>query len=145
MITPLLTQLTYEGLLDETFGIKNCEPRTYNISVYERLTGVYQAHVEIPASLLAPVNVPGEPDTNASSSTNPPPTSTLTKEKKKKYHLSAAADPLFSDLRDLNFSSVGKKLNLVARRLDEDFKVHSLFKFAFFKLIKVVHRRDIRI
>ena len=25
MITPLLTQLTYEGLVDELIGIKNCE------------------------------------------------------------------------------------------------------------------------
>lgn len=25
MITPLLTQLTYEGLVDELVGIKNCE------------------------------------------------------------------------------------------------------------------------
>lgn len=25
MITPLLTQLTYEGLIDELVGIKNCE------------------------------------------------------------------------------------------------------------------------
>lgn len=24
MITPLLTQLTYEGLIDEVIGIKNC-------------------------------------------------------------------------------------------------------------------------
>jgi hypothetical protein len=25
MITPLLTQLTYEGLIDEVIGIKNCK------------------------------------------------------------------------------------------------------------------------
>lgn len=25
MITPFLTQLTYEGLIDEVIGIKNCE------------------------------------------------------------------------------------------------------------------------
>ena len=30
MITPMLTQLTYEGLIDEFFGIKNCKhPRLY--------------------------------------------------------------------------------------------------------------------
>lgn len=28
MITPLLTQLTYEGLIDELLGIKNCECRS---------------------------------------------------------------------------------------------------------------------
>lgn len=26
MVTPLLTQLTYEGLIDETIGIHNCKP-----------------------------------------------------------------------------------------------------------------------
>src|SRR6266704_319987 len=29
MITPLLTQLTYEGLVDEVFGIKNCTAPSY--------------------------------------------------------------------------------------------------------------------
>lgn len=29
MITPLCTQLTYEGLLDEVIGIKNCVSRLY--------------------------------------------------------------------------------------------------------------------
>jgi hypothetical protein len=27
MITPLLTQLTYEGLVDEFYGIQNCMSR----------------------------------------------------------------------------------------------------------------------
>lgn len=27
MVTPLLTQLTYEGLIDETIGIHNCKPK----------------------------------------------------------------------------------------------------------------------
>lgn len=51
------------------------------------------------------------------------PVATLTKEKKRKHHLTAATDPLLAELRDLNFSAVGKKLNQVARRLDEDYKV----------------------
>lgn len=28
MVTPLLTQLTYEGLIDEMIGVKNCAPLT---------------------------------------------------------------------------------------------------------------------
>lgn len=104
----------------------NCsEPETVSFIYSVRrttLTIASLAHVEVPASLLAPANAPGEFDPNASSSTTPVPASALTKEKKKKYLLSAGADPLFSELRDLNFASVGKKLNLVARRLDEDFK-----------------------
>ncbi|KAL4252461.1 STXBP/unc-18/SEC1 family protein [Abortiporus biennis] len=106
MITPMLTQLTYEGLIDELIGVTNSQ-------------------VEIPASLLnPPSSQPG-----ASSSTAPPTSPTtatapsLTKEKKRKHHLTASTDPLFSDLRDLNFSFVGKKLNQVARRLEEDYKL----------------------
>ncbi|KZT08568.1 Sec1-like protein [Laetiporus sulphureus 93-53] len=106
MITPLLTQLTYEGLVDEMFGIRN-------------------SHVEVPISLLAAPATPGQPA--ASSSSEPPAstpaTSALTREKRKKHHLTTATDPLFAELQDLNFSSVGRKLNQVARRLDEEYKL----------------------
>ncbi|KAF7791610.1 hypothetical protein EIP86_002627 [Pleurotus ostreatoroseus] len=104
MITPLLTQLTYEGLVDELIGIKN-------------------SHVELPVSLLTPPAAPNPVAASASTSTAPPPASALTKEKKKKHLLTPATDPLFAELRDLNFSAVGKKLNHVARRLDEDYKL----------------------
>ncbi|KAG5652575.1 hypothetical protein H0H81_004535 [Sphagnurus paluster] len=108
MITPLLTQLTYEGLIDELIGIKN-------------------SHVELPASLLSP---PGPPTTNpaagpSTSSASNPPAQSLKKDNKKKHHLTTTTDPLFEELRDLNFSAVGRKLNKVARRLDEDYKVVS--------------------
>ncbi|KAG5643134.1 hypothetical protein DXG03_001524 [Asterophora parasitica] len=107
MITPLLTQLTYEGLIDELIGIKN-------------------SHVEVPASLLSPPAPPAAntagPSTSPSTSTVPLPT--LKKDAKKKHHLTATTDPLFADLRDVNFSAVGRKLNRVARRLDEDYKTN---------------------
>jgi hypothetical protein len=51
------------------------------------------------------------------------PVALIRKENKKKHHLTTSKDPLLAELRDLNFSSVGKKLNAVARRLDEDYKV----------------------
>ncbi|KAI0068053.1 Sec1-like protein [Artomyces pyxidatus] len=101
MITPFLTQLTYEGLIDEVVGIKN-------------------SHVEVPVSLLNAPSNPNAPPSAASTSTAPAPA--LAKEKKRKHHLSSATDPIFSELRDLNFASVGKRLNKVARRLDEDYK-----------------------
>ncbi|KAF9055953.1 Sec1-like protein [Panaeolus papilionaceus] len=106
MITPLLTQLTYEGLVDELIGIKN-------------------SHVELPLSLLAPPTA--GPNNAASSSTSPPPAPaaqliSVKKEAKKKHHLTTTTDPLYAELRDLNFSLVGKKLNKVARRLDENYK-----------------------
>ncbi|RDB28384.1 Vacuolar protein sorting-associated protein 33A [Hypsizygus marmoreus] len=104
MITPLLTQLTYEGLIDELIGIKN-------------------SSVELPASLLSPpAPIPAGPST--SSSTSNAPLTSLKKESKKKHHLTTATDPLFAELRDLNFSSVGRKLNRVARGLDENYKTN---------------------
>ncbi|KAJ7492146.1 Sec1-like protein [Mycena latifolia] len=90
MITPLLTQLTYEGLTDELIGIKN-------------------SHVELPVSLLTP-----PPPMGAAGSSAPPPAASASLKKvepKKKHHLTTATDPLFAELRDLNFSSVGKRLN----------------------------------
>ncbi|KAF6754272.1 ATP binding protein [Ephemerocybe angulata] len=108
MITPLLTQLTYEGLLDELIGIKN-------------------SHVELPVAIINP------PTANASSSSTTASPSTapivnVKKDAKKKYHLTTATDPLFAELRDLNFSSVGRKLNTVARRLDDDYKTNLQMK-----------------
>lgn len=83
------------------------------------------AHAELPLSLLQPPAPAGV--SNAPSSSSPPgntiPVVSVKKENKKKYHLSAATDPLFAELRDVNFSSIGKRLNSVARRLDEDYKV----------------------
>ncbi|KAH7886208.1 Sec1-like protein [Phlebopus sp. FC_14] len=103
MITPLLTQLTYQGLIEELIGVKNCQ-------------------VELPLSL---VNPPA-PVTSSTSNVSLPSTSAtvtpVTNEKTKKYLLSTATDPLFAELRDLNFSSVGKRLSRVAHRLDEDYK-----------------------
>ena len=82
------------------------------------------AHVEVPLSLLQPPTAPAAGNAAASSSTgNAIPVVSVKKDNKKKYHLSATTDPLFAELRDLNFASIGKKLNKVARRLDEDYKV----------------------
>ena len=81
------------------------------------------AHVELPVSLLNPPAAPNQAPGSASTSAAPQAGTSITKEKKKKHHLTTATDPLLAELRDLNFSAVGKKLNQVARRLDEDYKV----------------------
>lgn len=123
MVTPLCTQLTYEGLIDETIGIKN-------------------AFVEVDPALTNPV-----PPTPSSSSAaqfgalaGPP--------KKKKHLLStlgtgaassssstaggpsghasanqpSGGDPLFGELRDKNFTVVGALLNRVAKRINENYE-----------------------
>jgi hypothetical protein len=74
--------------------------------------------------LSPPPAGPSNPAGSASSpSTTTAPASALNKEKKKKHHLTTSTDPLFAELRDMNFASVGKRLNRVAHRLDEDYKV----------------------
>ncbi|KAJ2913825.1 hypothetical protein MD484_g6581, partial [Candolleomyces efflorescens] len=103
LITPLLTQLTYEGLLDEMIGIKN-------------------SHVELPVSLLNPQASETGASTSTSTSTSAAPIVNVKKDARKKYHLTTTTDPLYADLRDLNFSSVGRKLNTAVRRLNEDYK-----------------------
>lgn len=68
------------------------------------------------------LSTPAAPSAGPSTPATTPAT-TLTKEKTKKHHLTVATDPLYGELQDLNFSAVGKKLNKVAHRLDEDYKV----------------------
>ena len=86
--------------------------------------------MELPLSLLSPPAVGTSNAASTSNTTtqpvNPIPVVTVKKETKKKHHLTTVTDPLFSELRDINFSSIGKKLNKVARRLDEDYKVSHL-------------------
>ncbi|KAK4698556.1 hypothetical protein P7C70_g7717, partial [Phenoliferia sp. Uapishka_3] len=94
MVTPMCTQLTYEGLVDEVVGIKN-------------------AHVQVDPALLAPSNAPTP---TPSSSTFPTPL------KKRKHLLTSTTDPLFAQLRDKNFAVVGAILNKTARRLNEDYE-----------------------
>lgn len=78
----------------------------------------------MPVSLVSPPNQ--GPSNAAAPATSPPPpappVSSLNKEKKRKHLLTSNTDPLLPELRDLNFSVVGKRLNRVAHRLDEDYK-----------------------
>jgi len=128
MITPLLTQLTYEGLIDELVGIKNCERPSRSSS---KITIDHiSAYVELPQSVLAPPTGPGAQPTAGPSTSPPAPgpaAGLINRDKKKKHNLSASTDPLFEELRDLNFSAVGKRLNKVAHRLDEDYKVGMIY------------------
>jgi hypothetical protein len=98
----MCTQLTYEGMIDEFIGIKNCKPR-----LIPRGTTDILANVEIDPALLDPAQAP-----SASMPTAP---------KKRKHHLTASKDMLFGDIRDLNFAVVGTRLSKLARRLEGDY------------------------
>ena len=94
--TALLTQLTYEGLIDETVGIKHNQ-------------------ADVDTSIAGPTSVPQIQE----SSKTPQPTSK--QGQKRKVQLDDS-DQLFSQLRDANFAIVGDILNKVARRLENDYE-----------------------
>ncbi|PVG00941.1 putative vacuolar sorting protein [Serendipita vermifera] len=98
MITPMLTQLTYEGIIDECIGVSN-------------------TYVELPANIVTPQPPPeSKPPTTPALTTTP-----VQAEKKKKYQLSSSTDPLFGELRDVNFAALGGILSSTARRLSSDY------------------------
>ncbi|SCV71230.1 BQ2448_2818 [Microbotryum intermedium] len=97
LVTPMCTQLTYEGLIDEVIGIKN-------------------SHVDVDPSLLNPA-----PASGPSSSPSQPSISQAAPPNPKKHLLSSTSDPLFPTLRDSNFAIIGSHLNRIARRLNDDY------------------------
>ncbi|KAL4955436.1 Sec1-like protein [Aspergillus filifer] len=92
--TPLLTQLTYEGLIDELVGIKHNQ-------------------ADVDTSIVGASSTP-----QAQESSKTPQQSK--QNQKRKIQLDAS-DQLFNQLRDANFAIVGDILNKVARRLETDY------------------------
>ncbi|KAJ1327619.1 vacuolar protein sorting-associated protein 33A [Microdochium nivale] len=97
-VTPLLTQLTYEGLIDEVWGIEN-----------------HQAEVD--TTIVGP---PPQQNNQGVASTPAAP-ATAPASRKRKIQLDSS-DKLYDGLRDTNFAIVGMLLNKVARRLKTDFE-----------------------
>jgi hypothetical protein len=108
-MTPMMTMLTYEGLLAEYVGLQNCRSAgTARAQFASGLTTLqsFLAHIEV--------------DPNTLSTENNNRTGTTTK--KRKHLLSSATDPLFGELRDSNFSVVGAKLARHAKRLEAEYQ-----------------------
>lgn len=91
MPTVLSTQLTYEGLLDEVFGVSNNQ-------------------TEVDSSVLGGASAPRQDRGNS-----PAPTAAT----KRKLQLDSS-DKLYPLLRDNNFATIGPTLNRTARRLQSD-------------------------
>jgi hypothetical protein len=108
-VTPMCTQLTYEGMLDEYIGIRNCMPSPVSARMAAESA---TAHIEVDSALLDPQQV-------AAPSSTALPSTPITK--KRKHHLSGQKDRLLSEIRDLNFAVVGSRLSKVARRLEGDY------------------------
>ena len=94
--TVLLTQLTYEGLIDELVGIQNNQ-------------------ADVDTAVVGPA-----PSAPGNSSRNPAPAQPQ-QGMKRKIQLDSS-DKLYEQLRDSNFAIVGSLQNKVARRLKSDYE-----------------------
>ncbi|KAI9784142.1 MAG: hypothetical protein M1839_002646 [Geoglossum umbratile] len=97
--TVLLTQLTYEGLVDEVIGIQNSQ-------------------AEVDSSI---VGAAPPLQQSSSSSKSSVPVQQAQQGRKRKIQLDST-DKLYDQLRDSNFAIVGGLLNKVARRLEADYE-----------------------
>lgn len=98
--TVLLTPLTYEGLIDEIFGIKDNQ-------------------AEIDSTIVGPA-----PGTQASSTS---PAAPQQQGLKRKIQLDSS-DKLYDQVRDTNIAISGRLLNKVARRLESDYESRHVAK-----------------
>lgn len=98
LVTPCMTQFTYEGLLDEVFGIKN-------------------AALEVDADLVNPTQAGDAPTPTASSSGKEAESKTKTM---KKIQLNSS-DPLFDEIRDVGFRSLGQILHKKAEFIKDTY------------------------
>ena len=96
--TPLLTQLTYEGLIDELFTIKD-------------------NYTEVDVSIVGPGPGPNPSQTSLGKTPATPSPQGL-----KRKILLDSTDLLYDQLRDTNFATVGSLLNKVARRLESNYE-----------------------
>merc|ERR1719494_591352 len=99
LITPLLTQLTYEGLIDDNFHIEN-------------------TNVQLPVDKFPP-----KEDNKLKQATGTPG-----EQKKPKKVVLNSSDNLFAEIRDMNFSAVGPVLSREAKRITAEYEEHRSMK-----------------
>lgn len=102
LVTPMVTQLTYEGLIDEVYGIKNS--KIFDTFFYRNTN----------SCILANCNFPGDKFSNGEQSDEP--------NEFKKVSLTSK-DELFAQLRDKNFNAVGPILKSTAKIITEQYEV----------------------
>lgn len=114
-LTPLLTQLTYEGLIDEFYDVSESGQADLPTSVVtppsqqqQQQQQQHQQHQQ--RQLNQHVH---DPDHTQHA---------VTADSRKKVVLGGETDHLYSTIRDLNFSIVGQSLNKVARQLQSDYE-----------------------
>jgi hypothetical protein len=81
----------------------------------------FPAHIEVAPDLLAP-STPVAGNTAHSIPSSSTSQTFPQVAKRKKHVLSSSSDPIFSELRDQNFSIVGNSLNRIAKRINMDYE-----------------------
>jgi lysine-specific histone demethylase 1 len=99
-VTPLLTQLTYEGLLDEVFGIQHNQTKVDSTVVAATAAAATAAAAQPASSAMT---------TAAAGGAQP---------RKRTIQLDSS-DKLYAELRDSNFAIIGGLLHRVAKRLQK--------------------------
>lgn len=110
--TPLCTQLTYEGLVDEVVGIHNAHIQVDPVL----LTGTNQQPQQSGTGLQASTSG------STSGSGSGTPLQLTSAPKKRKHRLDSSSDAIYAEIRDLNFAVVGEKLHRAAKRLNEGYE-----------------------
>eukprot|EP01103_Thecamoeba_quadrilineata_P002908 TRINITY_DN12756_c0_g1_i1.p1 TRINITY_DN12756_c0_g1~~TRINITY_DN12756_c0_g1_i1.p1 ORF type:complete len:645 (-),score=157.59 TRINITY_DN12756_c0_g1_i1:935-2845(-) len=105
MVTPMCTQLTYEGLIDETFNINNNT-------------------IQLEAGLIQPPSDDRKGPGPVPAAPKQPP---IDPKKKIPFALNSN-DKFYSEIRDLNFSVLGPVLSKKAKSIDEFYKRRFEFK-----------------
>ncbi|KAJ2880274.1 Vacuolar protein-sorting-associated protein 33, partial [Coemansia asiatica] len=108
LVTPLLTQLTYEGLISEVFGISN---------------GYVTLPSSVPASSPAAADGPSPSTSSASASASASiGASGAQAAKRKRLALNSQDDLIFKEIRGMNFSAVGSLLSKMSRQLQDTYE-----------------------
>lgn len=100
LATPMCSQLTYMGLVDEVVGVNS-------------------AHVEVDPSLLS--GTPSQGSSSAGAGPSTPLVTPTPSRQLKKHRLDPITDPLYNQIRDLNFSTVGSVLHSFAKKLSTSY------------------------
>lgn len=100
LITPLLTQLTYAGLLDEIGLLK---------------AGV----VKVPQESSAPVSSPSGSEKSTSAAPSASPSTSAPPIKFASHRLSVEGDPIFAKLSDVPFAKVSSQMKVQVRNLQQ--------------------------
>lgn len=113
LLTPVLTQLTYEGLIDEFYRISTIDQVDLPRSIVDVQNPAQASNPGGTNNTNSNTNNPGDDLNTGAASTSGSGRFTT-----KKTQL---GDSLFTKVRDMNFAGVGKYLNQVARQLQTDY------------------------